>query len=405
MVILRVSTGRAGPDATASQLDIQRHVRLCGWGTQTPSLWSSAAGTAPASHALDKSDLPAHHAASTQDTLHITKAGFRAAHIVIDSYQDTLDTLMLVSNTGYPRTALHKNGLTMVVYLPDKTNGYYRGSRFDWAGMIGRVTFRGHSWYSQWQTPHDPTAHDHATGPCHEFDMDEPPGYEDAAAGESFVKIGVGLLQKPDNGSYTFYNAYTIQDPGTHTWSRTKDRIRFVHRIPTLRGIRYVYEKTLRMCGSDSSAFTIHRTLHNTGTRPIATTQYCHNFTSIDDEPIGDPYEVHFASAPQIPSGYMQGIDDKCTVNDTILDMIASPDPGDAIFTPINGLTTSAADHFARICNTATNACVAFTGSTTPHKWQLYATRSALCIEPFSVFSIPPDDSTTWETTYRFTIR
>jgi hypothetical protein len=34
---------------------------------------------------------------------------------------------------------LKTNGLKMTVYLPDAEKGFYRGTRFDWSGVIGPV--------------------------------------------------------------------------------------------------------------------------------------------------------------------------------------------------------------------------------------------------------------------------
>jgi len=42
-----------------------------------------------------------------------------------------------IEQSSYPK-ALIANGLIhAVVLLPDAKNGYYRGSRFDWSGVIG----------------------------------------------------------------------------------------------------------------------------------------------------------------------------------------------------------------------------------------------------------------------------
>ncbi len=40
-------------------------------------------------------------------------------------------------------------------------------------------------------------------------------GYNEAKPGEMFVKIGVGVLRKPDNSPYQFSKLYDIVNPGT----------------------------------------------------------------------------------------------------------------------------------------------------------------------------------------------
>src|SRR5262245_15884573 len=69
------------------------------------------------------------------------------------------------------------------LYLPDAERGYYRGTRFDWSGMIGGLEYAGHRFYGPWFDRIDPPVHDFtyagpeivvgrasgATGPAEEF--------------------------------------------------------------------------------------------------------------------------------------------------------------------------------------------------------------------------------------------
>jgi hypothetical protein len=103
------------------------------------------------------------------------------------------------------------------VYLPDVAEGFYRGTRFDAAGVIGRLEYRGHTFYAPWFSKTDATVRDFVndgvdvtagihtamTGPAEEFSV---VGFAEAAPGGAFVKIGVGALRKPDDGSA--YSAY-----------------------------------------------------------------------------------------------------------------------------------------------------------------------------------------------------
>ena len=100
---------------------------------------------------------------------------------------------------GFPMLELANDELTMGLYLPDAEKGYYRGTRFDWSGIIERVEYKGHRFYGAWRFPHDPTGHDFVSGPAEEFGMDNPSGFDEVEAGGSFVKVGVGLLQKGED--------------------------------------------------------------------------------------------------------------------------------------------------------------------------------------------------------------
>ncbi len=43
------------------------------------------------------------------------------------------------------------------LYLPDSKTGFYRGTRFDWSGVISSLEFSGHNYYGPWFTKQDST--------------------------------------------------------------------------------------------------------------------------------------------------------------------------------------------------------------------------------------------------------
>ena len=132
------------------------------------------------------------------------------------------------AQTSTPPSVQISNGaITATVYLPDATAGYYRGTRFDWAGVIGRLEYRGHTFYAPWFTKTDATVRDFVndgvdvtagphtavTGPAEEFSV---LGFAEAAPGGAFVKIGVGALRKPDDGSaYSAYRPMSSRMPAS----------------------------------------------------------------------------------------------------------------------------------------------------------------------------------------------
>ncbi len=70
---------------------------------------------------------------------------------------------------GFPRAEIHSRFLAAGVYLPDTRNGYYRGTRFDWCGVIYSLQFAGHEFFGEWFDRHDPLRHDAITGPVNVF--------------------------------------------------------------------------------------------------------------------------------------------------------------------------------------------------------------------------------------------
>src|SRR3954452_12562148 len=117
---------------------------------------------------------------------------------------------------GFPEADISNGILKAKLYLPDAEKGYYRATRFDWSGQIPSLEYKGHSYFGAWnQALYDPKRHDAIMGPVEEFLTDGAGlGYADAKAGGTFVKIGVGVIRKPDEAKFGQYKTYEIADPG-----------------------------------------------------------------------------------------------------------------------------------------------------------------------------------------------
>jgi hypothetical protein len=180
-------------------------------------------------------------------------------------------------------TATIANGqVRAVIQLPDAKAGYYRGARFDWSGQVSSLTWKGHEYFGQWNDAYDPTLHDAIQGPVEEFlsSDNSAPGYAEAAAGGTFVRIGIGTLRKPaGEKELQRFGRYEIVDGGKWTTKPGKDRITFVHELKDGTGYAYTYTKTLRLSGDQ---LIIEHELKNTGTKPIAQLLYPR---SQDDQP------------------------------------------------------------------------------------------------------------------------
>src|SRR5215470_16769795 len=113
----------------------------------------------------------------------------------------------------YPSVVIKNEELKFTLYEADDTKGFYRGTRFDHAGVFGNIEFAGHKIFGPWKDKHDPTNFDDIVGPCEEFGNQKPLGYDDAKVGETFLKIGVGELEKPKEEKYSFANKYKIVKP------------------------------------------------------------------------------------------------------------------------------------------------------------------------------------------------
>jgi hypothetical protein len=201
----------------------------------------------------------------------------------------------------YPHVYLKNDKLKVKVYLPDPEKGFYRGTRFDWAGVLGEVEFAGHKVFGPWKATHDPTNHDDIIGPCEEFGMEKPLGYDEAKPGETFLKIGVGELEKPDDKPYQFHRKYKVVKPAVWKEESRKlegDQLRAIiwetqGSLPS--GYGYSYQKVVGLdVWKGLPTLIIGHTFRNTGNKPITTDFYNHNFFNVDGDPIGPNYRLVF---------------------------------------------------------------------------------------------------------------
>src|SRR4029453_5822272 len=142
-----------------------------------------------------------------------------------------------------PQAEISNARIHATFYLPDAQSGYYRGTRFDWSGVVAALEWNGHHYFGQWFERYDPTLHDAIPAPVEEFLHGGGLGYDEEKPGDRLVRIGVGSLRKPDERSYRRFATYVIVDPGTWTVNKGADWIEFVHQVKETAGYAYTYRK------------------------------------------------------------------------------------------------------------------------------------------------------------------
>lgn len=297
----------------------------------------------------------------------------------------------------YPQTTLENDVMSVHLYLPDAENGYYRGTRFDWSGVISRVEYAGHTFYGEWKEGHNPRLHDDITGPVEEFSMDDPLGYSEAGPGDPFVKIGVGTLLRKDNSDYRFAGVYEIAEAGGWDISQGEGWIEFTQDFTGPDGWAYLYIKRIDLA-ENNPRFSIYHYLENTGQKRIDTTHYNHNFTIIDDEPIGPGYEITFPFEIEA-SGDLKG---RARVEGNTFKFIKPNEP-DSVFTAIAGFESGPAANDILIKNTNTGAGIHAVGDTAPFKINLWSIRWTVSPEPFIDIELDPGEAMEWNYHYTFT--
>jgi hypothetical protein len=125
-------------------------------------------------------------------------------------------------------------------------------------------------------------------GPAEEFGA---LGYNDVPAGGLFVKPGVGVLKR-DAMNYNHSRPYVIANGGKWDVKRSRDAVEFTHTVsePSI-SLGYVYTKVVRLTPGKPQ-MTIAHVMKNTGSKPIVTNVYNHNFTTIDKQPTGPDIEI-----------------------------------------------------------------------------------------------------------------
>ena len=211
--------------------------------------------------------------------------------------------LGLLAAADLPSAEITNGQIHAKIYLPDAKDGYYRATRFDWAGVVYSLRYSGHNYYGPWFQKTDPTVHDFVyrgadivaspctamTGPADEF---APLGWDEAKPGGSFIKIGIGVLRRPDEGKYDNYKLYEIVDPGKRTIKKDRKSIEFTQEVADASsGYAYTYRKTMRLTEGKPEMVFEH-SLKNTGSRAVRTSVYNHNFLVLDGQPPGPGFVI-----------------------------------------------------------------------------------------------------------------
>ncbi len=299
--------------------------------------------------------------------------------------------------TAEPPQATITNGLVRTtLYLPDAQRGYYQGTRFDWSGAFKSLEHNGHQYVDQWFEIYDPKIHDAINGPVEEFTA---LGYADTKPGDTFVKIGVGVLRKPDDKPYSFARPYDVVDYGKWNVKTGKDYANFRHELSDEGGYAYQYVKTVRLVKGKPELVLEHR-LENTGRKLIETSVYNHNFFVIDKQPTGPGIEVRF---PFAVKGEGRGFGSAILTKDSSLVYARDLEKREQVFSAgLQGFGPTADAYDIRIENVKTGAGVRATGDQPIEKLVYWACSTTSCPEPYVKLRAAPGQTVTWTITYAF---
>jgi len=305
--------------------------------------------------------------------------------------------LVSASDQSKPLEAEISNGIVSAkLLLPDPTNGYYRGVRFDWSGVIADLTFGGHHYFGKWSDRYEPTLHDAIMGPVDAYD---PIGYDEARQGETFVKIGVGTVEKIDDTPYAFVKPYKLVNGGVwKSHKKGKNAMQYEHTLndPLC---SYHYTKTLSLTRGKPE-LTISYRLKNTGTRRIQTNAFNHNFFVMDDQPIGPGFSVKF---PFAPAGEPKGKTAAAVVDDKVIRYTEVLNKGESFFiAPLTGFGATSSDYDLLVSNSNTNTAVRVQCDQPIVKFVFWSAARTVCPEPYIAVGVDPGQEIQWKITYTF---
>ena len=325
-------------------------------------------------------------------------------------------TCGLLAGADYPELRLTNGKITAQVSTPDLKKGFYRGTRFDWSGIITSLEAQGHLYFAPFFEKFDPSIKDvdfkttvlagpasAVSGPVEEF---APLGYADAKTGGTFVKIGVGVLRKPEESRYDHYEIYTIADAGKWTVKKKGGEVTMTQEVrDPASGYGYLYSKTVRLVPGQPKMELVH-SLKNIGQKKIEGNVYDHNFFVIDHQPIGPDISIKFAFEPKLGGGRGRGpavaAAPSFEANGHDVNYIKALGNGDTASSMIQGYGTSPSDYDIRVENRKAGAGAHITGDHPLSRMMIWSIRTCTCPEAYIDLNIDPGQEMQWKYTYEF---
>lgn len=288
---------------------------------------------------------------------------------------------------------LRSGDLRLFLCVPDSSGGYYRGTRFDHAGVFRRIEYKGHVFADEWFPEYDPYRHDCLTGPVEEFSQN---GYEETLPGGVFLKPGVGILRREDDSPYDWFHLYEIVDEGERVLEADEASATFVQRLSG-DGFAYKYSKTVAAEPEDG-VFSIRHTLLNTGRRAICGHVYNHNFFTLGGADVGVATNVDF---PFPPSGHWRSEYDSVALSGNGIRFSRDLRKGETVYMGDLHFGNLGTEYSFRIRNVKNGLGFDVRSDAPMSHTVFWAISRVACVEPHTPMNIYPGQSFTWTVFYR----
>jgi hypothetical protein len=302
-----------------------------------------------------------------------------------------------------PTVTIGNGPIRAKIYIPDSGRGFYRGTRFDQSGVIGSLTLGQQDFYGPWFDRVSPEIMDYAftqegvvggpdsavSGPVDEF---TPVGFDQAQLGGTFIKIGVGLLKKPDDAPYNHYRIYEIADAGIRQMRHDASSIIFMQDVAGA----FRYQKVIRLMPGRAE-MRIEHVLTNSGKAQLTTTVYDHNFLKLSpgnaDIVVTLPFPVTPDKAPDPALMRISG--NRIAYQRPLTDK-------EVVSFLIQGYGERARDYDIHVDDARTGAGMRVKGDNPLVKLNLWSIRTAMAVEPTIAIDLAPGASKRWTYVYTY---
>jgi hypothetical protein len=269
----------------------------------------------------------------------------------------------------------------------------YNFSRFDWTGKIVDVKFHNIQLATVERTDGQ-NEDSFGKGFYNEFGIDTALGFDETETGGWFHKIGVGLLKK-ENSQYLFSKNYEVK-PAEFKISAESDRILIRCKSQVANGYAYLLRKEIQIA---ESGFILKYHLQNTGEKDIITDEYGHNFTSINNDLIGNKYVLKFPFQLK-PGLFGETVNPelKVEIGQNEIKFKGTPD-AQFFFSNLSG--NENIDAGWQLINLKSKIGISESGSFQTNKVNLWGWKHVICPELFFKINIKPGQSVEWSRNYR----
>jgi len=292
-----------------------------------------------------------------------------------------------------PSRILHSGSWRAEIMDPTHPQRYNKGARFTPVAVL--QVWKDTTAFCYRPDNHDPVLEN--AGLSGEFDIiTSPPGFEEAAIDEGFVKIGVGVLKK-SAATYDFWPQHEIVERAKTTVKWSEDRADFIQICNGVNG--YAYSAGISVLLGDGE-LKIEWTLTNTGTKTFTTFPYNHNFFQFQGRPQITGYELAFPYAIEAPTGNIECL----SIESNVVRVLKPPVPPGAINVRIPYPQQYAGKNWVRLVRPSDGQEVICEVSEPGSVTAFHASSECVCPEQVIKIHLEPAETKKWTWTYRFQV-